>query len=420
MSKIIFIASNEYVPWGGSEYCWANAVARLAKQGIEVAISVKCWPTPVKQVEHLRSLGCRIFLRPPEPRSLPVRIIRKLPPWREHRLNHVRKIASGADLVVVSQGGNTDGLPWMEALRAAGCKYAAIAEGGSIAWWPEDELAERLAKAYEAAAGAYFVSEALLDLSRRQFVAPLKHGKVIRNPFNVAYEASPAWPKHNERVSIAFVSRLEIAGKGHDVLLQVLSLPHWRERDLRVTLYGDGPNERSLRRMIADAKLTSVQFGGFVHNIEEIWANHHAFMLPSRHEGMPLTLVEAMLCGRPAIITDVGGVRELVRDGVNGFLAKAPTVELFDEAMNRAWENRHRFKEMGEQAAIDVRKFVGPDPTGDFVRELLALVDSPAPFMSTVHSTEQNAVSNPESSHYEQKGEEKANRYTKHKSAGAN
>ena len=62
-------------------------------------------------------------------------------------------------------------------------------------------------------------------------------------------------------------------------------------------------------------------------------------------------------------------------DGVNGFLAKAPTVELLDEAMNRAWENRHRLKEMGEQAAIDVRKFVSPDPTEDFVRELYALVD---------------------------------------------
>jgi glycosyltransferase involved in cell wall biosynthesis len=94
---------------------------------------------------------------------------------------------------------------------------------------------------------------------------------------------------------------------------------------------------------------------------------------------MPLVLVEAMLCGRPAIVTDVAGARELVRDGVNGFLAKAPTVELLDEAMNRAWENRHRLKEMGEQAAIDVRKFVSPDPVEDFVRELLALVDSPCP-----------------------------------------
>ena len=64
---------------------------------------------------------------------------------------------------------------------------------------------------------------------------------------------------------------------------------------------------------------------------------------------------------------------------VNGFLVKAPTVELLDEAMNRAWENRHRLKEMGEQAAMDVRKFVPPDPVEDFSRELLALAEDRAP-----------------------------------------
>jgi hypothetical protein len=42
--------------------------------------------------------------------------------------------------------------------------------------------------------------------------------------------------------------------------------------------------------------------------------------------------------------------------------------------MTRAWENRDRLNEMGEQAAIDVRKFVSADPVDDFVRELYALV----------------------------------------------
>jgi glycosyltransferase involved in cell wall biosynthesis len=89
---------------------------------------------------------------------------------------------------------------------------------------------------------------------------------------------------------------------------------------------------------------------------------------------MPLTLVEAMLCARASIVTDVGGNRELVRDGVNGFLAKAPTVELLDEAMNRAWENRHCLKQIGVRAASDVRQWVCSDPGEGFARELTALV----------------------------------------------
>jgi glycosyltransferase involved in cell wall biosynthesis len=125
--------------------------------------------------------------------------------------------------------------------------------------------------------------------------------------------------------------------------------------------------------MLQTAQLTSVELVGFVDDIEQLWSCYHALVLPSRFEGMPLALVEAMLCGRPCIVTDVGGNPELVRDGVNGFLAKAPTVEFLDEAMNRAWENRHRLREMGQRAAIDVRQWVSPDPTEDFARELIAL-----------------------------------------------
>lgn len=377
MRKIAFIASNEFVPWGGSEYLWGGAAERLVQHGVQVSVSAKRWDKPVKQIEHLRKLGCRILYRRSIP-SLPVRLLRKLPPWRNYAVRHVRQVAAGSDLVVVSQGSLADGLPWLEAARSAGFHYALICEGVAEVWWPKDDEVDRLAAVYENASGAFFVSDLNVELTRRQLTTPLLRARVVRNPFNVSYDARPAWPSRPAaELSLAFIGRLDPGGKGHDVLIQVLGLPHWRERDLLVSLNGSGANERSLRRMVEHAKLKSVRFGGFSENIEQVWTTHHALILPSRYEGMPLVLVEAMLCARPAIVTDVGGVRELLRDKINGFLAKAPTVELLDEAMSRAWENRHRLKEMGEQAAIDVRKYVGPDPTEDFVRALLSLVGSP-------------------------------------------
>jgi glycosyltransferase involved in cell wall biosynthesis len=125
--------------------------------------------------------------------------------------------------------------------------------------------------------------------------------------------------------------------------------------------------------MAEQLELNNIDFAGNRENIEEVWSKHHALVLPSRFEGMPLTLVEAMLCGRPCIVTDVGGNRELVRDGINGFLAKAPTVELLDEAMNRAWESRGRLKEIGCTATGDARQFVSRDPGEDFAKELAAV-----------------------------------------------
>lgn len=375
MRKIVFIATNEWVPWGGSESLWAAAAEKLARGGVEVCVSVKDWGVPVKQIEHLRSLGCRIFLRRWPP-SLTTRLARKIGLLPERTQAHIRKVGVGADLIVVSQGSHTDGLPWMEELRTSGCRYAVIAQAVAEQWWPGDDTVERLADCYEGACAAYFVSDANLALSRRQFVTPLHNALVIRNPFNVRYDARPAWPSDpSSGLSLACIGRLDPKAKGQDLLVEVLDLPHWRDRNVHVSLFGTGVNERALRRWSDSLKLTNITFVGFVDDIEQVWSKHHALVLPSRYEGMPLVLVEAMLCGRPAIVTDVAGARELVRDNVNGFLAKAPTVELLDEAMNRAWENRHRLKEMGEQAAIDVRKFVSPDPVEDFVGELIALAD---------------------------------------------
>lgn len=373
--RITFIAANDTCRWGGSEYCWGRAAERLAQMGAEVRVSKRLWAEPVKEIEHLREAGCHIFYRHFPLPHFPIRVIRKFTHY-DPFLAHLKEVTAGADLVVISQGWHIDGLQWLEATRSLGRKYCVICQGVAERWWPGDEKVDRLAAAWEGTAAAFFVSEANLQMTRLMFATPLPRAKVIRNPFNVRYDASVPWPSEDEPLSLAFVSRIDPFGKGHDLLIQALSLPYWRARKIRVSLFGSGYNERSVRRMIQMARIESIQFAGFTEDIERIWKDHHALILPTRAEGMPLVLVEAMLCGRPAIITDVGGARELVRDNINGFLLKAPTVEFLDEAMNRAWENRHRFREIGEQAAIDVRKIIPPDPTEDFVRELLTLAGS--------------------------------------------
>src|ERR1700720_58382 len=374
MRKFLFIAANEW-EWGGSEALWSRSAEMLARRGSSVRASVRQFDKPTEELERLSSAGGQIFYR--RPSSFVTRLARKTLPLPEYSYNHLRSVGKGMDLVVISQGSIEDGLPWIDAARAAGLKYTIIVQAASEFWWPSDQSIERLAPGFENAVRPYFVSEATLDLCRRQFGTPLRCGQVVRNPFNVRYDALPAWPTgFSEEVSLACVGRLEVATKGQDVLLETLSMPRWRERKLRVSFVGKGPHERGLQRRAQQLGLTNVHFTGHLTDIERVWASHHALVLPSRQEGMPLVVVEAMLSGRPCIATDVGGSRELIRDNVNGFLAKAPTVELIDEAMNRAWENRARLKEIGEIAAADVRRFVSPDPVSEFVHELQAAAES--------------------------------------------
>jgi glycosyltransferase involved in cell wall biosynthesis len=373
--SILFIAANEGAKWGGSELLWSMAAEKLARRGMEVRVSVRDWGSPMPQIERLHEAGCRVFYR--RNPSFLKRMGRKFLPVPDYLREHMRTAAEGADLAVISQGGNADGLTWMEMARALGCKYAVIAQCASESWWPDDEVAERLAASYEKAIRSYFVSQANLDLSRRQFATPLLQSLVVRNPFNVKYDARPSWPTEmNDELSLACVARLDVVAKGQDLLLEVLSLPRWRERNVSVSLFGSGVNERMLRRMVGQLKLASVKFMGYANDVEAIWSKHHALVLPSRYEGMPLALVEAMLCGRAGIVTDVAGSRELVRDGANGFLAKAPTVELLDEAMSRAWAARGELREMGSIAAADVRAWVSEDPSEDFARELMILAEA--------------------------------------------
>src|ERR1700733_5007647 len=208
LRKIVFIASNEGAVWGGSESCWSALAERLARRGVQVYVSVRGWDSPVRQVEYLRSVGCRIVNR--GPKSLVGRLGQKLLAPRGYTREHVLRIGSGADLIIVSQGNNIDGLEWMEAARANGIRYSVIAQAAGQQWWPEDSIAERLAECYENACGSYFVSEANLALSRRQFSTPLANAKVIRNPFNVRYDAQPAWPGDPlESLSLACLARLD-------------------------------------------------------------------------------------------------------------------------------------------------------------------------------------------------------------------
>ena len=113
-----------------------------------------------------------------------------------------------------------------------------------------------------------------------------------------------------------------------------------------------------------------------MRDIPAIWSGHHGLILPSRCEGLPIVLVEAMLSGRVPIVTDVGGNTEVVNDGVTAYVAVAPTEDALDNAMERAWSERHRWREVGSAAAARIRTLIPREPERCFARRLVDLVSS--------------------------------------------
>jgi glycosyltransferase involved in cell wall biosynthesis len=128
--------------------------------------------------------------------------------------------------------------------------------------------------------------------------------------------------------------------------------------------------ERNLRKLASSLQLKNVRFRGHVANVQAIWEENHLLVLPSRFEGLPLALVEAMWCARPATVTDVGGNAEMCVDGETGFVATAPAVGLMEQTLERAWNRRHEWESMGKAARARAEQFIPKDPIGNFCRQL--------------------------------------------------
>ncbi len=144
---------------------------------------------------------------------------------------------------------------------------------------------------------------------------------------------------------------------------------------MSVSFFGAGHHGEALRELARHLGLTNVDFRGFVSDVESIWKTHHALVLASRTEGLPLVLIEAMMCGRFGIVTNAGGSSEVVENSRTGFVANSATIDDFDRAMERAWAVREEWEAMGKAAGIAVRTMVPLDPAASFTAKLLGLVD---------------------------------------------
>ena len=90
-----------------------------------------------------------------------------------------------------------------------------------------------------------------------------------------------------------------------------------------------------------------------------------------------MAMVEAMLCSRSVVATDVAGHSEVIADGVTGFLAGSPTVASVGRALERLWARRMHLQAMGQAAGESIRAHIPSDPVRVFVEKIKKLADVP-------------------------------------------
>lgn len=159
------------------------------------------------------------------------------------------------------------------------------------------------------------------------------------------------------------VARLQ-PEKGIDDLVSAAALLRPRLPGLRIAVAGSGPEEAALRAHIEEAGLTGAfSLLGSRADVGALLAAADAFCLPSRHEGLPIGLLEAMQAGLPCVATRVGGVPGAIADGVDGVLVEPAEPAGLAAALERVLHDGGA-AEMGARARATIDERYAVDAAG--------------------------------------------------------
>jgi len=138
-------------------------------------------------------------------------------------------------------------------------------------------------------------------------------------------------------VRIVCVARFE-APKDHAALLRAMG--RLRGLDWELELVGDGPLESASRALAASLGIASrVRFAGYRPDVAAVLGGAQVFVLSSRSEALPRSVLEAMRAGLPVVATNAGGLPEMIEDGVNGMLTPRGSEEALAAALASLIEN---------------------------------------------------------------------------------
>ena len=145
-------------------------------------------------------------------------------------------------------------------------------------------------------------------------------------------------PEPPGAVTVAFVGRL-LDDKGVRNLVKAHEILDQRGHPIRLLIAGeiDPVNPASIppQEVAEWGRHPGIDVLGHVADIRDVWRAAHIAVLPSRREGLPLSLLEAAACGRPIVATDVPGCREIAREGVNALLVPPDDAEALADAIGK-------------------------------------------------------------------------------------
>jgi glycosyltransferase involved in cell wall biosynthesis len=175
---------------------------------------------------------------------------------------------------------------------------------------------------------------------------------------------------------VGWVGRMTAVKRTDDVLRAFRELLD-RDVDAWLCLVGDGPDRAHMERRAHELGIARrCLFVGYQDDVAPYYEAIDALLLPSVNEGTPVSVIEALAAGRPAVATRVGGVPDVVRDGVDGFLSDVGDASTLADRLAELARDPERRAEMGRKGREHVVQRYAVDRLVDDVdrlyRELLS------------------------------------------------
>jgi glycosyltransferase involved in cell wall biosynthesis len=209
-------------------------------------------------------------------------------------------------------------------------------------------------------------------------------GRII-HIYNGAYPANvQAVPQPKKGFTLVHVGRL-VPLKDHATLLQAVAFTRKRHPDLQLWIVGDGPLEASLRKLTDDLGLSEcVTLFGEQADVSPFLLAADLFVSSSLTEGLPVSLLEAMSVGLPAVVTDVGGMGEIARLSGSITLVPSSDPDSMATALCNAAAGRQKLPELGQLASHCYEQYFRPER---MFEDYMSLYKSCASQSQALHST---------------------------------
>ena len=175
----------------------------------------------------------------------------------------------------------------------------------------------------------------------------------IHNAIKISHgnnnDSPDEWAKPSNKV-VGMVAQMTV-DKGHDTLIHAAVDVIKAVPETKFLIVGDGPERGKIESLVESLDLSKhFQFVGFQKEVVPYYRLMDTFVLPSRREGFPMVLLEAMQLGKSVVATDVGGVSEMVLHGINGYLCREGSSKEIANAIIKLLRNKQLRDQFGAAA----------------------------------------------------------------------